>query len=172
LKGGAFIATTSATAKLCETMMHLVMLCYPRMFVFSMLLCLVCILLSLTFCRRLMMGWSQGRLQFKKVRIMRKSPRWIRARHILPHATSRLQFSCHVRFGFSQHPCTVSVISPSSGIKTRRIRMCWNGDDDTVILVPLPAREGSWIMLCDHDKLLHHVFGQFGRVSCRALSPG
>jgi hypothetical protein len=55
--------------------------------------------------------------------VMRTSPHWIRACHVLPHATSRLQLSCHVRFGFRQHPCSVSVISPSSGIETRCIRM-------------------------------------------------
>jgi hypothetical protein len=43
-----------------KTMMHLVILCCLMMFVLSMLLCLVCILLSLTFSRRLMMGRSQG----------------------------------------------------------------------------------------------------------------
>jgi hypothetical protein len=36
--------------------------------------------------------------------------------------------------------------------------MCWNGDDDTVILVLILATEVSWIMLCDYDKVLCHLF--------------
>jgi hypothetical protein len=90
--------------------------------------------------------------------MIRTLPHWIRACHILPHATSHLQLSCHVRFRFSQYPCTVSVISPSSGIEIRHIRMCWNGDDDAVVLVLVPALESSWIMLCYHVKVPCHVF--------------
>src|SRR5579871_2620836 len=124
-----------------------------------MILCLVCVLLSLTFCRGLfMMGWSRGRLQFKKGRMMRTSPRWTHARHVLPQVPSRLQLSRHVRFGFSRHTSTVSAISPTYDIETRRIRMRWKGDDDAVVLVLVLAPEGSWFILCDHDKVLRHLF--------------
>jgi hypothetical protein len=108
----------------------------------------------------------------KSTALMRTSLRWIRIPHVLPHATSCPQLSCHVRFRFSQHPCTILAISPSSDIETRRIRMRWHGDDAAVMLVLVPAPEVSWIMLCGHDKLLRHIFGEFSRVSCRALSPG
>jgi hypothetical protein len=37
--------------------------------------------------------------------------------------------------------------------------MLWNGDDDVIILLLVLAPEGSWIMLCDHDKVMRHVFG-------------
>ena len=103
--------------------------------------------------------------------LMRTSPCWIRAHHVLPDATSRLQLSCHVRFRFSRHPCTVSAISPSSGIETRRIRMRWKGDDDTIISVLVPAPEGSWIMLCDHEKVLRHLLGPFGPCIVSGLKP-
>jgi hypothetical protein len=66
--------------------------------------------------------------------------------------------SCHVQFGFIRHHYTVSALSPSSGIETRRARMCWKGDDDAVVLVLVPAPEGSCIILCDHDKVLCHLF--------------
>ena len=49
--------------------------------------------------------------------------------------------------------------------------MRWKGDDDAVDLVLVLAPEGSWIILCDHDKVLRHLFGPCsGRVSCRALA--
>jgi hypothetical protein len=82
---------------------------------------------------------SEREREREREREMRTSPRWMRAHHVLPHATSRLQLSCHVWFGFSRHPYTVSVISPSSGIETRRIRMRWKGDDATIIMVFVPA---------------------------------
>jgi hypothetical protein len=91
--------------------------------------------------------------------MMRTSPCWIRARHILPYATSRFQLSCHVWFGSNKYACTVSVICPSSSIKTRCIKICWKGDNDTIILVLVPAPKGSWIILCDHSKVLCHLFG-------------
>ncbi|KAF8718946.1 hypothetical protein HU200_024941 [Digitaria exilis] len=53
----------------------------------------------------------------------------------------------------------------------RHIRMHWNRDDDAIDLVLVQAPEGSWIMLCDHDKVLHHLFRpSSGHVSCRALA--
>jgi hypothetical protein len=79
----------------------------------------------------------------------------MRAHHILPDDTSRLQLSCHIRFGFSRHPYTVSTISPSFGIEMRRIRMRWKWD---VVLVLVPAPEGSWVILCDNDMVLVSLF--------------
>ncbi|KAF8720472.1 hypothetical protein HU200_023717 [Digitaria exilis] len=53
----------------------------------------------------------------------------------------------------------------------RRIRMCWNGNNDAVDLLLVQGPEGSCITLCDHDKVLCHLFGpSSGRVSCRALA--
>ena len=50
--------------------------------------------------------------------------------------------------------------------------MRWKGDDDAVILILVLAPEGSWIILCDHEKVLRHLFwADLGFVSCRALSP-
>jgi hypothetical protein len=104
--------------------------------------------------------------------VMRTSPCWICTCHILLHATSRLQLSYHVWFGFSRHPCTVSAISPLSDIETRHIRMCWKGDNNIIILVLVQASEGSWFMLCDHNNVLHHfLLGQLRFVSSRAFSP-
>ncbi|KAF8776547.1 hypothetical protein HU200_003264 [Digitaria exilis] len=52
-----------------------------------------------------------------------------------------------------------------------RIRMRWNEDNDAVDLLLVQALEGSWIMLCDHNKVLCHLFGpSSGRVSHRALA--
>ena len=39
--------------------------------------------------------------------------------------------------------------------------MRWNGDDDAVDLVLVLAPEGSWIILCDHEKVLRHLFWAF-----------
>ena len=50
--------------------------------------------------------------------------------------------------------------------------MCWNRDDETLLLVLLLAPETLWNILCDHGKVLRHLFWAFsGFVSCRALSP-
>jgi len=54
----------------------------------------------------LKMGWSRGRLQFKRGRMMRTSARCIHTSRRLPQVTSRHQLSRHVHFGFSRHPCT------------------------------------------------------------------
>jgi hypothetical protein len=37
--------------------------------------------------------------------------------------------------------------------------MHWKGDDDAIILDLVPALEGPWIILCDHGKVLRHLFG-------------
>jgi hypothetical protein len=70
--------------------------------------------------------------------------------HIFLHTTSHLRLSCHVWFGFGRHPCTVSGISLLSYMR-------WKGDDDPVILVLIRTPVGLWIILCDHDKVLHHL---------------
>jgi len=58
LQVGVLLATTSATAELCDIIqMHHIILCFVN------LLYLVHRLLSLTFCRSLLMGMSRGRLQ-------------------------------------------------------------------------------------------------------------
>jgi hypothetical protein len=31
--------------------------------------------------------------------------------------------------------------------------------DDVIVFVLVPALEGLWIILCDHDKVLRHLFG-------------
>jgi hypothetical protein len=37
--------------------------------------------------------------------------------------------------------------------------MRWKGDDDVVVLDLVLALEGPWIILCDHVKVLCHLFG-------------
>jgi hypothetical protein len=59
LKGRALIAKTSMNAE--NYMQHHIVPCFADMFRFHMIiiLCLaICVLLSLTFCRSLMVGWS------------------------------------------------------------------------------------------------------------------
>ena len=59
----------------------LCLLCFLDMFDLPMiiLLCLAnCAVLSLTFCRSLMVGWSRGRLQFKEEKMTRTSLHRIR----------------------------------------------------------------------------------------------
>ena len=102
---------------------------------------------------------------------MRASPCWTYTSHSLPQVTSRHQLGLHVRFGFSQYTCTVSAISPSYDIETRRSLMRWKQDDDAVLLVLVLGLEGSWIMLCDHDKVLHHLFGPTGPCTMLGLKP-
>ena len=104
--------------------------------------------------------------------VMRTSPCWTRSCHSLLQVTSRHQLGHRVRLGFCQYPCTVSVISPSYGVKMRCSWMRWNRDDEMLLLVLVLALEASWIILCDHGKVLRHLFWAFsGFVSCRALSP-
>jgi hypothetical protein len=49
--------------------------------------------------------------------------------------------------------------------------MRWNGDDDAVILHMVPTLEGMWIMVCDHDKVLCHVFGPMWLCIVSGLKP-
>ena len=51
--------------------------------------------------------------------MMRTSPRWTCTNWPHLQVTSRLQLGLHVHLGFSQHPCTVSAISPSYGVRMR-----------------------------------------------------
>ena len=103
--------------------------------------------------------------------VMRTSPCWTCSCHGFPQVTSRHQLGHRVRLGFSRHPCTVSVISPSYDVQMRWSWMRWN-HDDALLLVLVPTLETSWIILCDYGKVLHHLFWAFsGFVSCRALSP-
>jgi hypothetical protein len=71
----------------------------------------------------------------------------------------RPQLSCHVTLGFSRHIITVSVITLSYDIKTGCSWMRWKGDDDAIVLDLVLAPEGLWIILCDHGKVLRHLFG-------------
>ena len=89
---------------------------------------------------------------------MRTSPCWTRRHHGLSQVATRPQLSCHVTLGFSRHVVTVSVITSSYDIETGRSWMRWKGDDDAVILDLVPAPDGSWIILCDHGKVLCHLF--------------
>jgi hypothetical protein len=90
---------------------------------------------------------------------MRTSPRWTRRRYGLSQVAIRPQLSCHVTLGFSRHVVTVLVITLSYDIKTGRSWMRWKGDDDAVVLDLVLAPEGPWIILCDHVKVLRHLFG-------------
>ncbi|KAF8650627.1 hypothetical protein HU200_063821 [Digitaria exilis] len=64
---------------------------------------------------------------------MRTLPRWICTRHGLLQVVLRLRLRCHVHLGFSLHLRTISAISPTYDVETRRIRMCWKGDAAAVI---------------------------------------
>ena len=55
----------------------------------------------------------------KVVAVIRTSTCWTRSCHGLPQVTSRHQLGHHVRLGFSRHPYTVSVISPSYDVQMR-----------------------------------------------------
>jgi hypothetical protein len=90
--------------------------------------------------------------------VMRTSPRWTHRRYGLLQVAIHLQFSCHVTLGFSRHVVIVSVITLSYNIETGHSWMRWKGDDDAVLLDLVPAPEGPWIILCDHDKMLRHLF--------------
>ena len=83
-----------------------------------------------------------------------------------PHlqVTSRLQLGFHVHLGISQHPCMISVISPSYGVGMMWSWMCWNRDDETLLFVLVPDPEASWIILCDHGKVLRHLLWTFFRL--------
>jgi hypothetical protein len=102
---------------------------------------------------------AQGWVANGVVEVMRTSPHWTHRRYGLPQVAIRPQLSCHITLGFSRHVVTVSVITFSYDIKTGRSWMCWKGDDGAVILDLVPAPEGPWIILCDHNKVLCHLFG-------------
>jgi hypothetical protein len=91
--------------------------------------------------------------------LMRTSRRWTHRRYGLLQVAIRLQLSCHVTLGFSRHVVNVLVITLSYDIKMGRSWMHWKGDDDAVVLDLVPALEGPWIILCDHSKVLRHLFG-------------
>jgi hypothetical protein len=91
--------------------------------------------------------------------LMRTSPRWTHRRYGLSQLAIRPQLSCHVTLGFSRHVVTVLVITLSYDIKTGRSWIRWKGDDDAIGLDLVPAPEGPWIILCDHVKVLRHLFG-------------
>ena len=42
--------------------------------------------------------------------------------------------------------------------------MCWNRDDEMLLLVLVPAPEALWIILCDHGNVLRHLFWVFFRL--------
>jgi hypothetical protein len=90
--------------------------------------------------------------------MMRTLPHWTHRHYGLPQVAIRPQLSCHVTLGFSRHVVTVSVITFSYDIETGRSWMHWKGDDDAVVLDLVPAPESLWIILCDHGKVLHHLF--------------
>jgi hypothetical protein len=92
------------------------------------------------------------------LQVMRTSPRYTHRRYGHPQVAIRPQLSCHVTLGFSRHVVTVSVITSSYDIETGHSWMRWKGDAAAVILDLVLAPEGPWIILCDHDKVLHHLF--------------
>ena len=51
--------------------------------------------------------------------VMRTLPCWTRSCHGLSQVTRRDQLGHCVRLGFSQHSCTVSMVSPSYGVQMR-----------------------------------------------------
>jgi hypothetical protein len=106
-------------------------------------------------------------------RLMRTSPRWIRTNHTFHQVTSCRQLVLRVWFGFSGPSWTEAVTSPSYDIETSYSLMCWKANDESFLLVRVLAPEDSWIILCDHGKVLHHQFWAVTvLISCRALSPG
>jgi len=102
---------------------------------------------------------------------MRTSPCWTYAsRH--HQLQLRRQLGQRLRFGFSRQPCTKTAISPTSELQMRRSLMRWKADYDGLLLVLVLAPEDSWIILCDHEKVLRHLCGpSWAFVSSRALSP-
>jgi len=116
--------------------------------------------------------WSRGRLQFKKRRRMRTSPRWIRWHHRLFQVAIHVQLSYHVTLGFSKHVVSVLITTSSYDIKTRWSWTRWKGDDAAVILDLVPALDLSWINLYDQGKMLCHLFwANLAMYRIRVLSP-
>ena len=104
-----------------------------------------------------------------ELKVLRTSPCWTCSCHGLSQVTSRHQLGHRVRLGFSRHPCTVSAISPSYDVQLRCSWMHWKANDEMLLVL---APKDTWIILCDHEKVLHHLFWAFsGFVSCWALSP-
>jgi len=120
LKEGIYLTTNSAATELCDNYDApcYTMLCRYVSSTHDPMSCTLHPIVT-NFSRKLMMGWSRGRLQFKKGRMMRTSPCWTCMNRPHLQVTSRLQLGLHVHLGFSQHPCTVSAISPSYGVGMR-----------------------------------------------------
>lgn len=107
----------------------------------------------------------------KAMKLIRTSPHWTHTSRLLHRVTSRRQLAERVRFGFSRQPCTKSAVSPSSDVQTRRYLICWKIKNEVILLVLVLAPEESWIILCDHEKVLPHLFGpSWAFVSCRAFN--
>jgi hypothetical protein len=62
-------------------------------------------------------------------------------------------------------------VSPIAGIETRRIRMCWKGDNDVVVLVGSQLQKVCGSFYVTTTSRCVTFLGQFGHVLCRALSP-
>jgi hypothetical protein len=171
LKGGALIAKTSLNAEnyidaaLCPTMLcRHVSFSHDHNPIYSNL--------HPAFTNSLMVGWSQGQLQFKKGRIMRTSPRWIYMSHAVRQVTSCHQLGLRISFGFRRPPWTELATSPSYDIDARCSLMRWKGNDESFLSVLVPPPEDSWIILCVHNKeLCHQFWALMVFVSCRTLSP-
>ena len=117
-------------------------------------------------------GWSRGRLQFKKGRIMRALPCWTHWNHRLFQVAIHLQLSYHVTLGFSRHVVSVLIIISSYEIEARWSWARWEGDDDADVYNLIPALDHSWINLCDLDKVLCHLFwANMAMYRVWALSP-
>jgi hypothetical protein len=43
-------------------------------------------------------------------------------------------------------------------IKTKHSLMCWKWNNNAILLILVLDRETLWIILQDHDKMLHHQF--------------
>ncbi|KAG0514021.1 hypothetical protein BDA96_10G153400 [Sorghum bicolor] len=69
---------------------------------------------------------------------MRTSPCWTRLHHRFSQVATHLQLSYHVTLGFSRHVVNVSIITSSYDVER--------------------APDRPWINLCDHDKVLRHLF--------------
>ncbi|KAG0514640.1 hypothetical protein BDA96_10G210500 [Sorghum bicolor] len=74
--------------------------------------------------------------------MMSTPPHWTRLHHCLLQVATHLQLGYHITLRFSQYI----------------VNNCWKGDDDAIILDLVPAPDGPWINLCDHDKVLRHLF--------------
>jgi hypothetical protein len=103
--------------------------------------------------------------------LMRTSPRWTHWRYGLSQVAIHPQLSYHVTLGFNRHVVIVSVINFSYDIEMGRSSMRWKGDDNAVVLDLVPNPEGSWIILCDHGKVLCHLFEPTWPCIVSALKP-